>query len=387
MLNPELEKARNEITTSFNSDPKIGIQLIKNICSIHCLDSAEQIASFFHRQRHKLDLNAVSDYLSKSDEENKKILKNFTSQINFRGQSFTEGFRVFLNSVKLPSEAQKIDRLVQSFGETYHQQNYKNHIANKDAAYILAYQVLILNTSLHNPKLRPKDRLTLNALKICLQGLNNGNNFEDAFLKKIYSEIKCKPFEFNLVKTTPGYLLTSSTLDNDCMFKELDLLLQSPTSKIQKIFPELADNINITLVKPKAWLKTFTGYEGTIKFAAETGKELANIQIYKPSLISKWLFGEQTKVIIQPIYHDENPKEAIDLAAKIAVHFESPVNNFKATYDYELNELIKAYDQQHKELTQKSFIPQFEKLRFFQRPSKENTQEELMKANELKNHN
>lgn len=190
MPNQEIEKAQNEIIASFNSNPKEGIQQIKNICGIHNIASAEQIADFFHRQQHKLDLNAVSDYLSKPDKENQEVLQKFTSQINFRGQSFTEGFRVFLNTVKLPSEAQKIDRLVQSFGETYHQQNYKGHIADKDAAYILAYQVLILNTSLHNPKLRPKDRLPLESLKICLHGLNNGKNFEDTFLKKIYEEIK-----------------------------------------------------------------------------------------------------------------------------------------------------------------------------------------------------
>ncbi|ARM32132.1 RalF [Legionella longbeachae] len=384
MINPELEKAQNEIITSFNSDPKKGIQLIKNICSTHGIDSAEQIADFFHRQKHKLDLDAVSDYLSKPDEKSKKVLQNFTSQINFREQSFTEGFRVFLNTIKLPSEAQKIDRLVQSFGETYYQQNYENHIANKDAAYTLAYAVLILNTSLHNPNSRQKDKLTLSALKICLKGLNDGQDFEDAFLKKIYEEIKCKPFEFNLAKTTPGYLLTSSTLDDDLMFKKLDLLLQSSISTTEEIFPEIADNITVTFDKPKAWLKAFIGYEGTIKFTTESGRELANIQIYKPSLVSKWLFGAQPKVIIQPIDQDENPKEAIELAAKIAVLFESPVNSFKATYDYELSELISAYDQQHKELVRKPFIPQFEKLRFFQRPCSEDNKEELMKSNGLK---
>lgn len=36
------------------------------------------------------------------------------------------------------------------------------------------------------------------------------------------------------------------------------------------------------------------------------------------------------------------------MAAKVAAGFSSPVKNFKATYDYEVGDLIKAYDNQKK---------------------------------------
>ena len=48
---------------------------------------------------------------------------HFTQEIDLSGQSFTDGLRGFLKTFKLPGEAQKIDRLVESFSEAYCEKN------------------------------------------------------------------------------------------------------------------------------------------------------------------------------------------------------------------------------------------------------------------------
>lgn len=94
-------------------------------------------------------------------------------------------------------------------------------------------------------------------------------------------------------------------------------------------------------------VKFFTGYKGTIALTDNQTSAQATIQVYTPNIFSKWLFGEQPRVIIQP----GQTKGSTDLAAKVAAGFSSPVKNIKATYDYEVGDLIQAYDNQKKLIT------------------------------------
>lgn len=65
------------------------------------------------------------------------------------GMSFDGAIRLFLESFRLPGEAQKINRIVESFGTYYHEQCPKL-FKNADAVYIFAYSVILLNTDQHN---------------------------------------------------------------------------------------------------------------------------------------------------------------------------------------------------------------------------------------------
>ncbi|HAU1150687.1 TPA: RalF [Legionella pneumophila] len=345
-MHPEIVRVQREIIEAFNAKPKNGINKIKEICEQYKISPNEEIAEFFHQQRKNLDLEAVGDYLSGPEAENQQVLKAFTSQMDFNGQSFVEGLRTFLKAFKLPGEAQKIDRLVQSFSEAYSKQN-PDVVSNADAAYVLAFQTIMLNTDLHNPSIPEKNKMTLDGLKRNLRGTNNGGDFDVQFLEEIYSEIKAKPFELNFVKTSPGYELTSTTLNKDSTFKKLDSFLHSTDVNINTVFPGIGDNVKTTVDQPKSWLSFFTGYKGTITLTDKQTSAQATIQVYTPNIFSKWLFGEQPRVIIQP----GQTNKSIDLAAKAAAGFSSPVKNFKATYDYEVGDLIKAYDNQKKLIT------------------------------------
>lgn len=57
--------------------------------------------------------------------------------------------RLYLESFRLPGEAQKINRIMESFGKHYHEQ-CPNLFKNADAVYILGYSVILLNTDQHN---------------------------------------------------------------------------------------------------------------------------------------------------------------------------------------------------------------------------------------------
>ena len=72
------------------------------------------------------------------------------------GLSLDEALRVFLGEFRLPGEAQKIDRLMEAFAAKYCTDNPQSIFPNTDAAYILSFSVIMLNTDAHNPAILPK---------------------------------------------------------------------------------------------------------------------------------------------------------------------------------------------------------------------------------------
>lgn len=298
-----------------------------------------------HRKKN-LDLEAVGDYLSSPEQQNKEVLKHFTQEIDLSGQSFTDGLRGFLKTFKLPGEAQKIDRLVESFSDAYCRQNPDGQIANKEAAYVLAFATIMLATDLHNPSIEPGKKMTLQQFKNNTRGVNNGGDFDSALLEQIYNNIKKEKFELNFVKVNPGYELSPTALKTDKTFEKLDLLLKSSksdNSSVQKVFPDIGSNVTAEVTKTKSFLSKLTGYEGTITLTDESTRAKVTVQVYKPNVFSQYLFGDKPKTIIQPIA-EKGSKASLDLAAKVAAGFSSPLSSIKATYDYEKTDMHKSYE-------------------------------------------
>ena len=67
--------------------------------------------------------------------------------------------RKFQTYFRMPGEAQKIERLMEVFSQRYCQCNpdlvAKLH-STTDTAFILAFAIILLNTDLHTPSLKPE---------------------------------------------------------------------------------------------------------------------------------------------------------------------------------------------------------------------------------------
>ncbi|XVN41326.1 MAG: T4SS guanine nucleotide exchange effector RalF [Rickettsia endosymbiont of Argas persicus] len=335
---------KREIINFFNNKPKDGINKIKEWCANNNKDFAEEIAKFFHEEKNNLNLVSVGDYLGTDGEDNKKVLEHFVTQFNFKDKDYLESLREFLGAFKLPGEAQKIDRLVENFGSKYHEQNLNGEIKSKDAAYILAYQTIMLNTDLHNPSIAESKKMTFEQLKNNLRGTNEHQNFSDEFLKKLYDEVKAELFKLNFIETATGYEIAGINSQNDKTFKKLDDFLTAKTD-IKNVFSNLGNNVTAERTKPKTWLNEFTGYEGNISVKA--GDAEVEIQVYKPNILSRWFLGGKNKLVIQP---KGGAEQSLRLAAQIAASFETKVTSIKATYDYLKQDLENYYNNPKQEL-------------------------------------
>lgn len=184
----EKEKARKTALTNairqFNFKPKRGIKtLIKE--GFIASDSPLDIATFLLKED-KLDKAQIGEYLGEGDQTNIDIMHAFVDSMEFTKKRFVEALRQFLQSFRLPGEAQKIDRFMLKFAERYVMGN-PNAFANADTAYVLAYSVIMLNTDQHSSKIAK--RMTKEDFIKNNRGINDNADLPDEYLIGIYDEI------------------------------------------------------------------------------------------------------------------------------------------------------------------------------------------------------
>ena len=200
----QLERAKQRKTAllngirQFNFKPKRGIKTLRNDGFI-ASDSADDIATFI-LQNEMLDKAMIGEYLGEGEPHNVAIMHAFVDSMDFARRRFVDALRQFLQSFRLPGEAQKIDRFMLKFAERYITGN-PDAFANADTAYVLAYSVIMLNTDQHSSKLKGK-RMTVEDFIKNNRGINDNSNLPDEYLTSIYDEIARNEIVLNTERET-----------------------------------------------------------------------------------------------------------------------------------------------------------------------------------------
>lgn len=171
---------------------------------------AQKIAQFFLANKDKLDKTQMGEALGREpdakfiagEEDPEKggpgffvrILHHYVDELDFMGLPFDDAIRLFLSGFRLPGEAQKIDRIMEKFAERFTRQNL-DVFPSADTAFILAFSVIMLNTDLHNPSIKPEKRMTVESFIRNNRGISvDGGDLPDEFLTGIFTRIQSNPF-------------------------------------------------------------------------------------------------------------------------------------------------------------------------------------------------
>ena len=149
-------------------------------------DEPKTIATFL-LENDSLDKASLGEYLGEGHEKNIAIMHAFVDEMEFRNLPFVDAMRKFLQSFRLPGEAQKIDRFMLKFAERYVLGN-PTKFSNADAAYILAYSVILLNTDQHSRQV--KNKMTFDNFVMNNGGIDDGKDLPREFLQEIFDEIQ-----------------------------------------------------------------------------------------------------------------------------------------------------------------------------------------------------
>ncbi|KAI5798944.1 hypothetical protein EDC01DRAFT_613660 [Geopyxis carbonaria] len=190
----QLEKAKQRKTALldavrlFNYKPKRGVKALVSQGFIKS-SSPEDIAEFLLRNNTILDKKQIGEYLGEGEVANIAAMHAFVDLMDFTRIRFVDAVRRFLQSFRLPGEAQKIDRFMLKFAERYISNN-PNAFANADTAYILSYSVILLNTDQHSIKLKGRPRMTKEEFVRNNRGINDNADLPEEYLGSIYDEIQ-----------------------------------------------------------------------------------------------------------------------------------------------------------------------------------------------------
>ncbi|PFH36777.1 hypothetical protein BESB_049690 [Besnoitia besnoiti] len=144
-------------TMIFNSSPMAGIRFLQQQ---NILDDNSLSVAAFLLATDGLDKRMIGELVGGPDAASISFLNAFCTFMSFANMPVDEALRHFLTFFFMPGEAQVIFRILDRFAAAYARDNPETPLS-LESLHVLAYALLILNTSLHHPRLQSKDRKVL----------------------------------------------------------------------------------------------------------------------------------------------------------------------------------------------------------------------------------
>lgn len=111
---------------------------------------------YLDKLRDTLSKSELATLLAKSkDVFHEAVLRTYMETFDFHNDPIDIALRKFLLDCYLPKETQQIDRVMEAFAKRYHECN-PDVFASSDAAYVLAFAMLMLHTDAFNKSVKRK---------------------------------------------------------------------------------------------------------------------------------------------------------------------------------------------------------------------------------------
>ncbi len=178
-----LKRVLAEGISKFNAKPKSGVEHL--ISNGRLARDPKTVAEFLQRTEH-LDATMIGEYLGDSDPFAVSVMHAYTDIKDFAGLPFDSALRMHLSGFRLPGESQKIDRVMEKFASRFCACN-PDIFANADAAYVLAYSVIMLHTDAHNATI--KNKMSKEEFIRNNRGINDGGDLDPKLLAGLYDRI------------------------------------------------------------------------------------------------------------------------------------------------------------------------------------------------------
>ncbi|XP_053679381.1 Golgi-specific brefeldin A-resistance guanine nucleotide exchange factor 1 [Anopheles nili] len=176
-------------TDLFNQRPEKGIQFLQENGLLNQVLDPQEVAQFL-RENSGLDKKMIGEYISKKKNVESRILEVFVKSFDFAGSTIDQALRLYLETFRLPGEAPLISLVMEHFADHWHECN-NEPFANTDAAFRLAYAVIMLNMDQHNHNAKRLNvPMTVDDFLRNLRGLNGNSDFDQEMLSKIYHSIR-----------------------------------------------------------------------------------------------------------------------------------------------------------------------------------------------------
>ncbi|XP_026850148.1 IQ motif and SEC7 domain-containing protein 2-like [Drosophila persimilis] len=179
----------------FNKKPEKGITyLIRR----GFLENTPQGVARFLITRKGLSRQMIGEYLGNLQNQfNMAVLSCFAMELDLSGRQVDVALRKFQAYFRMPGEAQKIERLMEIFSQRYCECNADivGRLRSSDTIFVLAFAIIMLNTDLHTPNLKPERRMRVEDFIKNLRGIDDCHDIDKDMLSGIYERVKSDEFK------------------------------------------------------------------------------------------------------------------------------------------------------------------------------------------------
>ena len=145
-----------------------------------------EVASFL-RETPGLSKTEIGEFIGKR--KNKPVLAPYVQLFDVTNQPIDHALRQFLEAFRLPGEAPVISNILEDFANSWFDSYTGNKVPkDPDAAFIMCYAIMQLNTDQHNPTVM--DKMTFTQFVKNERGLNSGEDYPKEFLQDIFTAIR-----------------------------------------------------------------------------------------------------------------------------------------------------------------------------------------------------
>ncbi|KAL4660212.1 IQ motif and SEC7 domain-containing protein 3-like isoform X1 [Arapaima gigas] len=181
----------------FNVNPDKGIQFL--ISRGFIPDTPIGVAHFL-LQRKGLSRQMIGEFLGNSKKQfNRDVLDCVVDEMDFSGMELDEALRKFQAHIRVQGEAQKVERLIEAFSQRYCMCNpdIVQQFHNPDTIFILAFAIILLNTDMYSPNIKPDRKMMLEDFIRNLRGVDDGADIPRDMVVGIYERIQQRELRSN----------------------------------------------------------------------------------------------------------------------------------------------------------------------------------------------
>ncbi|KAK6320137.1 hypothetical protein J4Q44_G00092440 [Coregonus suidteri] len=181
----------------FNVNPERGIHFL--ITRGFVPDTPMGVAHFL-LQRKGLSRQMIGEFLGNSKLLfNRDVLDCVVDEMDFSGMELDEALRKFQSHIRVQGEAQKVERLIEAFSQRYCMCNPEvvQQFHNPDTIFILAFAVVLLNTDMYSPNIKPQRKMGLDDFIRNLRGVDDGADIPSEMVAGIYERTQQRELRSN----------------------------------------------------------------------------------------------------------------------------------------------------------------------------------------------
>uniref|UniRef100_A0AAY4DC82 SEC7 domain-containing protein n=1 Tax=Denticeps clupeoides TaxID=299321 RepID=A0AAY4DC82_9TELE len=173
----------------FNKKPEKGIQYLIERGFVS--DTPVGTARFI-LERKGLSRQMIGEFLGGRQQFNKDVLDCVVDEMDFSGMDLDDALRKFQAQIRVQGEAQKVERLIEAFSQRYCVCNPAliRQFQNPDTIFILAFAIILLNTDMYSPSVKPERKMKLDDFIKNLRGVDNGQDIPRDLLVGIFQRIQ-----------------------------------------------------------------------------------------------------------------------------------------------------------------------------------------------------